>query len=505
MRLVPMSGIIHSLEINARDTPDRTAITGSRSALTWRELRGEVEAACSDLSGCASLGLLLENSPAWIVADLAAMRRGVSTVPLPTFFSDAQVLHAIADAGVDTVITDDPARLESLLAVARKRKLAIAGGDYWKLCLSACDVEVRAEAAAKVTYTSGTTGAPRGVRLPLQAMETVAGALAEAAGASSDDRALVLLPLSILLENIGAMYVPILAGAQIMVPDAHELGLSGSSRIDGGRFAAALQRLRPTTMILPPQLLKLVVALASRRLLPKSLRYIAVGGAPTGVALLEAASRLGLPVYQGYGLSETCSVVALNTADGNRPGSVGRPLPHGRVRIDDSGEIFVAGTAFAGYLKEPDRDPDEEIATGDLGYLDDDGYLYVTGRCRHRIVTGYGRNISPEWVESELVSHPSIAQAAVLGDDLPYLVAVLVPDASNAPAGASRRLDQAVQEVNARLPDYARIGEYIMAAAPFGIGNGEFTPGHSPARDVIGRHYSKHIENILRKKNEHVL
>ncbi len=119
------------------------------------------------------------------------------------------------------------------------------------------------------------------------------------------------------------------------------------------------------------------------------------------------------------------------------------------------------------YLHADADNPPAELATGDLGYLDDDGYLYVTGRCRERIITAYGRNISPEWVESELLSHPAIAQAALFGNDMSSLVAVLVPADSGLSDDVLTVLEEALDEVNAQLPDYARVDSFIIAAAPF--------------------------------------
>ena len=208
--------------------------------------------------------------------------------------------------------------------------------------------------------------------------------------------------------------------------------------------------------------------------------------------MLEAAENAGLPVYQGYGLSECCSVVTVATPQQNRRGSVGKPLPHARVRIDDNGEIHVSGVTFDGYLHESDQSGNE-LATGDLGYFDDDGYLFVTGRNRHRIITGYGRNISPEWLESELVAHPSIGQAAVFGDELPALTAVVVPTTSL----DFDELLEAITQVNHTLPDYARIDEYVLADQPFTVANSELTAGGTPERSIIKRRYAEQISNLI--------
>lgn len=485
-----MSVILEALARQAHNNPQRTAVTGSHTALDWGQLAGEVARLAAGLSGARTLGTLLVNSPAWIVTDLAALRAGVMHVPLPSFFSDAQLLHALRDARIDTVITDNPERIAAMVSVQGTDRIRITGQPYTRMQLQQAAPKSEQVAVAKVTYTSGTTGTPRGVRLSLDTIETVAAALARAANAGSSDRAMALLPLSILLENIGSVYAPILSGAEILVPDTAESGVDGSSRVHAARLAAALQKYRPGTLIVPPGLLKLLTLLAQQRMVPDSLRFVAVGGAPVGGGLLEDAAACGLPVYQGYGLSEAGSVVAVNTPANNLPGSVGRPLPHVRVLISPAGEILVQGRTYAGYLGDPVRDGSAVLATGDTGYLDADGYLYVTGRMRERIITPFGRNVSPEWIEAELLSYPAIMQAAVLGNGHAQLHAVLVPSSPEAVAG----LQQAVTATNARLPDYAQIGGWLIADAPFSAASGELTAGGSPRRDVIEQHYSGQLD-----------
>jgi long-subunit acyl-CoA synthetase (AMP-forming) len=479
-----MSVLLDALTRHARQTPQRRAVTGSHTSLNWQELADAVDRLAASLRGTRTLATLLVNAPAWVVADLAALRAAVMHVPLPGFFSDDQLQHALQNAGVDTVITDAPDRISALVTVHDCETLQIAGRQYSRLRLQPAALQAQSATAAKVTYTSGTTGAPRGVCLSPEAIETVAGALARASHASVSDRAMAVLPLSILLENIGTVYVPILSGAEMLIPDPSETGVDGSSRVDPARLATALQHYRPTALIVPPGLLRLLTGLARRRVLPDSLRFIAVGGAPAGSALLEEAADCGLPVYQGYGLSEAGSVVAVNTPEHNRHGSVGRLLPHVHAVISTSGEILVQGSTFSGYLGEPAREPEDFLATGDTGYFDADGYLYVTGRMRERIITAFGRNVSPEWVEAELLAHPCIAQAAVIGNGHSGLLAVLVPGGTDATG-----LPAAVAATNARLPDYAQIIAWLPATAPFTRAAGELTAGGSPHRDVIERHY----------------
>ena len=499
-----MSRILQSLDRHAAQQPETPVIIGSPCTLSWQQLHTAVKALALQLQGNRCLGVLMENAPAWIVTDLAALQAGIMNVPLPVFFSDEQLQHAVSDARIEAIITDKPQRVARLFAVRQRSELEIAGRQYTCLSLSGSPANELYADTVKLTYTSGTTGEPRGVCLSLQAMETVAVALATAAEASSSDRTLVLLPLSILLENIGSVYAPLIAGAKIHVPDPSATGISGSSRVDSAAFARMLQRIRPTALIVPPQLLKLIVALARAGQLADSFRYIAVGGAPTGISLLEAARDMGLPVYQGYGLSEACSVVAVNTASANFLGSAGRPLPHMKVRISEQGEVILTGETCSPYLHTDTAAPLSELATGDLGYLDDDGYLYITGRCRERIITAYGRNISPEWVESELLSHPAIAQAALFGNDMSGLVAVLVAADSGQSDDVYALLEEALDAVNAQLPDYARVDSFIVAASPFTAANGELSSSGSLRRRVIEAHYAARIQP-LEEQHEYIL
>jgi long-subunit acyl-CoA synthetase (AMP-forming) len=214
---------------------------------------------------------------------------------------------------------------------------------------------------------------------------------------------------------------------------------------------------------------------------PRTLRFAGVGGARVPARLLEEADALGLHVFEGYGLTEAASVVSLNTPDARRTGSAGRPLRHVRIGRGEDGEILVGGSTLTAHLGDPEpRAADAPYATGDLGGLDEDGYLHVLGRKRELLVTSFGRNVSPGWVESELLGHPAVAQAAVVGEGLPSLVAVLV-----AHPGRAAGLAGAVQAANARLPDYARVGAFVVADEPFRRDNGLLTRGGTPDRAAI--------------------
>jgi len=495
-----MSQIIAALRRHAVLQPDAPALVGEHSALTWRELHEQVRGLSAKLQGVGSLGLLLGNSLQWVIADLAALATGITCVPVPHFFSPDQVRHALQDAAVDHVICEHAEAFGAVSLAFGSAELSVAGKS---LHLLKYDYQQKTSHAgiAKITYTSGTTGSPKGVPLSLPQIETVASSLFKVAEGSEEDRALVLLPLSTLLENVGSVYIPVLAGACILVPDAASLGFHGSSRVDAASLGQKLQQLQPTTAILVPHLLKLFIVLAEQQMLPDSFRFIAVGGAPVSASQLAQAKNLSLPVYQGYGMSEAASVVTMNGIADNRPGSVGKPLPHCRMRIADDGEIMLFGTAFHGYVHDQGHVDREWFASGDLGYRDEDGYLFVNGRKREVIITAYGRNVSPEWVESELLTEASIAQAAVFGNGQPFLSAVIVPAAGQEQAD----IQHAINRVNLRLPDYARVQQHVLAPQPFLPQHGELTANGRPRRKQIEAHYQDLLSASYERKHEHVL
>ncbi len=231
------------------------------------------------------------------------------------------------------------------------------------------------------------------------ALEAIAESVAGATRELAIERHLCILPLATLLENVAGLYAPLLRGATCVVPPSSVTGMSYGG-LDAARLLGTLSREQPNSLILVPELLQVLVVAAERGWQPPpSLQFVAVGGAKVSRELLERADAAGIPVYEGYGLSECASVVCLNTPASRRAGTVGRPLPHVRVRVDAAGQVHVAGNTMLGYLGDPPRAPHDEIATGDLGVFDADGYLQLHGRMRQSVhhqlrpqrVAGMGR------------------------------------------------------------------------------------------------------------------
>ena len=405
------------------------------------------------------LATLLDNGPDFIALDEAAAEAGIVHVPLPLFFTPAQRQHALQAAGVDTLVT-----------AAGVERLPFA------------PTPVPA-GTSKITFTSGTTGTPKGVCLSARAMNAVADGLIAATAGLGISRHLNALPFAVLLENIAGVLAPRRQGVTVISPALADVGLTGSSGFDPARLHAAVLEHRAESLILLPQMLRAWVAYlqVTGQRAPAGLKLVAVGGAAVGAALLQAAHALGLPAMEGYGLSEAASVQTLNLPGASRAGSVGRVLPHARIRVAPDGELLVAGSLFNGYLGQ---DPQAASVppwwpSGDLGHIDADGYVHVDGRKKHLIITAFGRNVSPEWVETRLRSHPAVAQAVVFGEGQVALSAVLWPTS----AGAN--LAAAVEAANADLPDYARIGAWTAARAAFDASTGLATANGRPLRQAI--------------------
>jgi long-chain acyl-CoA synthetase len=282
------------------------------------------------------------------------------------------------------------------------------------------------------------------------------------------------------------VYAPLLAGARSILPSAAATGMSYSGP-DAARLLACIANARPESLIIVPELLRLLVSGAERGWqVPASLKFVAVGGAPVANALLERAAAVRLPVYEGYGLSECASVVCLNTPGSRRTGSVGRPLPHARVRVAGDGQLMVSGITMLGYLDDLPRRSGEEWATGDLGEIDADGYVYVRGRLGSMYITSFGRNVAPEWVEREIALETGIRHVMVHGEARPYAVAIVSALHDGADAAT---IDRAIAVANARLPEYARVRRWARAPEPFSFENGLLTSnGRLRRRDVAERH-----------------
>lgn len=481
-----MPFVLDRLADLAYTRPNDPAVSGDSECLNFANLQARVERLGQLFAKhrCRTIALPADNGPNWIVADLAAWAAGATLIPVPLFFAPQQVAHMLESSGVDTILTPRGDATGPHYPGFKRIPGDFDGLALYQSCLDARPFH--GAGCVKITYTSGSTGAPRGVRLSASTLDDIVQRLVSLFGNLGIRQHLCTMPLATLLENVAGVYVPLALGATVHAPSLSRLGLYGSSRIDAECFCRTIELTEAESIILQPQTLRELVSFLRDHGLqsPPSLKFVAVGGAKVAQSDLDDASNVDIPAYQGYGLSECGSVVALNLPVDSRAGSVGRPLPGLDVNIAPDGEIIVSGQAMVGYCgKAATRTG--PVATGDIGYLDADGYLYVTGRKKNVFITSFGRNVAPEWPEALLLHEPEIAQACVYGEAMPSNIAVIVPAASMNASDVTR----AVTRANRELPDYARIGDWVLADEPFAVANGMSTATGKPRREAIAERY----------------
>lgn len=452
-----MSALIEAILARADRDGDRIALDDGSRRLHYRDLAGAVAEMARMIThaipGTGPVAIEGDNGIDWVLADLALLSLGRPSIPMPAFFTRRQRTAALADAGAAGSITGmDVVRFDHPVA-------AIPTG------------------TAKISYTSGSTGEPKGICLDDRLMLDTARAIVARLGEGLADIHFPVLPLAVLLENVAGLYATLLAGGRYCVRPTAGIGLANPFAVDDAQLVAAIEASNATSLILVPEYLARIVDRLERtgdRL--GRLRLVAVGGSRVPLALLERADRVGLPLVQGYGLTECGSVISLESVGERDRGTVGRPLDHATVSLAHDGEIIVHGHFHLGTIGHPRADG--PIRTGDIGAIDERGRLSIIGRKSSLIITSFGRNVAPEWVEERLVAQPQIAQAMVYGDGESSLRALIVPSAIDADIAS------AVAAANADLPDYARIGRW-QPGRPFTPADATLTPNGRLRRAAI--------------------
>lgn len=445
---MPVTEFFDRLQAHANSNPKQLALSDDKAAISYDTLVRRVAARRDDYLQQSDSVFLIDNpnSINWVVEDLALLWAGKVSVPVPPFFTEQQKLHLVQQS------------------------------------LSSPQLPLM---TAKITFTSGTTGEPKGVCLSAASQLATVKALAQRLGPVEVKRHMVLMPLAVLLENIAGVYLSLWLGNESVLVNSETLGLKGSSSLCTKSFFAALQSYQPDSLILTPALLAVIVSGVEQGVLDSlQFKLLAIGGAKLPQPLESKALALGLPLVHGYGLSEFCSVVALNSPERPVAGTVGQSLSHAQVVIDD-GEIVVSGNCMLGYLGEPDSWYPETIRTGDLGEWDAEGNLCIAGRRKNIIVTSFGRNVDPEWLEALLSLQPDIAQAAILGaEQLPITALLFSSESTESIAGC-------VAAVNKQLPDYAQIKRFFRVPEPFSQANQQLTGTGRLRRQQIANDYSQ--------------
>ena len=460
------------------------------------------------------LGILAENRPEWALFDYAALCLGAVTVPVYPSLPPDQVEYILRDAGVRGLLVSTAGQLGK---VRRLRAEADAlewiavmdpvpddvGAVPWAALAGAGAVpdlreragRVRPEDLATLVYSSGTTGPPKGVMLSHGNFAYMVAATRQHGSipAGPGDVCLSILPLSHVFERAASYYfwdsgitiayaesIDALAEnlaefrphVMVSVPRLFEKLHARVVRQPGirgrlGRWAAALGARtrddddRPVSLAtrLQLRLADRVVFATLRRRTGGRLRGFISGGAPLSSDVATFFFAAGLPIYEGYGLTETAPVLAANKPGATRLGTVGVPYPGVELAIADNGEILARGPGvMLGYWNRPDAtrdaiDGDGWFHTGDVGRIDDDGFLRITDRLKDIIVTAGGKNIAPQPVEAEVMRSPYIAQAVMVGDRRAFPALLVVPDwDALGPWAAEHQVDLADHDAATRDP-----------------------------------------------------
>lgn len=511
----------------------------------------------------------------WVVVDLAIMSAGGVTVPVYDTSSAEQLQWILEDSGavVALVENDDMRAMYDGLdkEALHCRHIFTIDADGLEaleaLGVDVADGEVDRRSAAlgpddiaTVIYTSGTTGRPKGCVLTHANLCANVAQTTDAIGGEvrPDDVGLLFLPLAHSLtkgnllfsleqgirtgfatdiahlgEELGMVRATVIAGVprvfeKVYNSAQHTAHTTRKGPIFDRAASVAVRwskehhrgKVRPWTA-LEHALFERLVYGKLRHALGGGLRLAFSGGSPLGERLTHFFDGIGVRIFEGYGLTETSPTLTINRPGAWRPGSVGRPLAGTTIRIADDGEILAKGPqVFAGYWKNPEAtaeviDDEGWFHTGDIGELDEEGFLRITGRKKELIVTAAGKNVAPAPLEDRLRAHPLVSQAVVVGDDRPFVAALITIDedafadwASEAGVAASTVAEAAdnaelravigaaVDDANLSVSRAESIREFAILPHDFSIDAEELTPTLKVRRTVVHDRYQAAIDSI---------
>ncbi|MFD9116563.1 class I adenylate-forming enzyme family protein [Streptomyces bottropensis] len=386
------------------------------------------------------VAVALANRLEFVVIMFAAWRLGAAVTPVNPGLTDAEARHQIEDSGAKVVITDG--RGTGTLDVTAFAGAAVQTQDAVSPATGA--VLPALDSLALIIYTSGTTGRPKGVMLDHANIAAMCRMIVDGIGLDETDHSLLVLPLFHVNGIVVSVLSPLLAGGRATI----------AGRFRASSFFASVEAARPTYFSAVPTIYAMLVSLPGEvRPDTSSLRRAICGAAPMPAELIARfENRFGVPVVEGYGLSEGTCASTLNPPAGPRkPGTVGLPLPGQSVAVMDAeghlldagsvGEVVVRGpNVMRGYLGLPDETAravvDGWLHTGDVGRFDTDGHLVLVDRIKDMIIRG-GENIYPKEIESVLHTHPAVLEAAVVGAPEPVLGEVPVAYVTLLPGAAA--------------------------------------------------------------------
>jgi long-chain acyl-CoA synthetase len=510
--------------------------------------------------------IISENRPEWVVVDIALQMIGGVTVPVHEVLSAGQIGGIVKEVKPRMIffsekfvedklleISGEISKVEQLVSFSQIRDTGLSRLHYFKALIEAVELteaeeaeivenalKVKPKALASIIYTSGTTGHLKGVQLTHENFIQDIIGTTDSIKILPTDKFFSVLPLSHVFERTAGYYIPIYAGAAIgyclsldtltqeileykptivlavprLFEKIYEKVMAKAKASPATKLIFKLAFATKKKSIFYPLFDKLVFTKV-RDIFGGNIRFFVSGGASLPANIGRFFEKLGMVVIEGYGLTETSPIIAVNKLSKYRFGTVGEPIDNVKVKFTQEGEILVKGpTITQGYLRESDNKEsftrDGWFKTGDLGYIDGQGFLTISGRKKDLIVLTTGKKVAPVPIEAALESSEYIEQAFVMGDGRKHIAALIVPDYTKlserfgitAHAKLAKMQEvidliagEAIEKTH-KLSSIERVRKFRLLTEPFSIETGEFTPKLSLKRAVVLEKYSRIIDEM---------
>lgn len=445
------------------------------------------------------IGIAMRSSYEWILADFVALVSDAIALPVPLDFSDEQLVSLLEHT--DYCLIQDEKTGERLKAILSQQTLILPNGSlYYKGKKDNKKDQNIEPSVIKIIHTSGTTSRPKGVKIKDEAVRILVKNLLCSVGEPRPLHYLSLVPMSLLIEQVLGIYMPLFSGGTVTLMPKHMREFGGQSD-SVENYLALIHRSEPNFIYLPPKLLEASVKKIGKSsvtaLFGNTVPHIITGGAKVNIEILKQLANNHIKIYEAYGLSENSSVISINSPEQYKLGTSGKLLPGIEAKFQEGELLIKSPTLCAGYFSKDstacDFTEDGFLKTGDIAHFDEDNFLCITGRKKHLIILSNARNISPEWVESIFKESRYIDDIIVFGDGMDALAAVVLPE-SVFPE-VFNKIPEEIDRLNLKLPTFARIESYVVIENSSSFKQDYFTVTGRPKRSEIFHDYRLFLYN----------